>query len=393
MLTHPEPVVPVATGHELIYFRETGQFDRYMELSKQIADRSPNDFTALFQYAFSCQLNKLHEESRTIFYKILQLEIEDPNYMKSEMLKFIADTYSAQKNYKAAKDNYILAIEAYQTETPPPGRNPEVDMYISLCESCYSIDDLRGSLDAINKAISLGAASPIIYRTKAFIMQKLEMYEQAIECYTAAIQLDPNDSIYYKCRGDVYSTLEKYEEAIVDYDRAIELSPAPGLHVMQAMLFVDMKLHDKALSVLEKCFEIDPEYIHGYMAKANILEQLGQYEEADEVYDVIVKIIPEDHALWNSKGLNLINMEQYEEAIEAFTKSIELEPRLPQSFCGKGCAFHNLGRYQEALEAYNSALEVDPSYQIALEGKEVLELLLRNSLGTSVAKRRKIGEL
>ena len=52
-----------------------------------------------------------------------------------------------------------------------------------------------------------------------------EMYEEAIEDFSAAIELDPEEAWAYHFRGWTYAVLQKFDDAIKDFTKAIKTDP------------------------------------------------------------------------------------------------------------------------------------------------------------------------
>jgi tetratricopeptide (TPR) repeat protein len=71
----------------------------------------------------------------------------------------------------------------------------------------------------------------------------------------------------------------------------------------------------------DKAIGIDPNYAIAINGKGNALSDLGQYEEAIEMYDRAIEIDPNDIGAINGKGNALSDLRRYDEAIELYDKA------------------------------------------------------------------------
>jgi len=61
----------------------------------------------------------------------------------------------------------------------------------------------------------------------------------------------------------------------------------------------------------------------------------------------------------------LENLGRYEEALEVFNKAIEINSNDEHAFSRKGDVLEDLGRYKEALEAFNKAIKINSNDEYA----------------------------
>lgn len=64
------------------------------------------------------------------------------------------------------------------------------------------------------------------YRHRARIFAEHDMFDKAVEDYTAAIKLSPKDVLFLIERGDIYAEWGKLSEALADYDASLKLEPS-----------------------------------------------------------------------------------------------------------------------------------------------------------------------
>ena len=102
-------------------------------------------------------------------------------------------------------------------------------------------------------------------------------------------------------------------------------------------------------------------------SKASLLGELGkllysgkEYEVALASFDQALKIKPDDHEAWNSRGIALRKLGRLEEAISSYDQALKIKPDYHKAWYGRGYALDDLGRIEEAISSYDQALKIKP---------------------------------
>ena len=84
----------------------------------------------------------------------------------------------------------------------------------------------------------------------------------------------------------------------------------------------------------------------------------GNYREALQHYDEILKIDPKNvHGLIN-KGAILFHQEKYLDSIKIFDKGIDIDPNHSILLANKGEALEKIGSYYKAIEYFKKTIEI-----------------------------------
>ena len=170
-----------------------------------------------------------------------------------------------------------------------------------------------------------------------------------------------------------------YEESIRAYDKAIELDPqrASARTGKAAVLTTRLNRADEALETSSSALDLSSNntddmeaQIRGLEVQGLSLVKSGKYEEANQTYDRLLKIAPQNsYAMsfaWQGKGNALAGMNRYEKAISAYDRAIETYPSSMDKLLssgiweGKGDALEAMGRHEEAIAAYDGAIDAHP---------------------------------
>ena len=113
--------------------------------------------------------------------------------------------------------------------------------------------------------------------------------------------------------------------------------------------------------------------------KGDTLSDFGKFEEAIQIFNKAIEMVPQSVYAWIGKGKALNNQDKYDEAIEAFDKAIEIRPSIDAWF-RKGEALYIQGKYDEAIKAFDNIIEFKVQLEDASICKaSILELVaLRN---------------
>ncbi|MFJ1331907.1 tetratricopeptide repeat protein [Capnocytophaga canimorsus] len=195
---------------------------------------------------------------------------------------------------------------------------------------------------------------------------------------------------YQKAIDDYYN--QNYQEALVNINKTIAIS------------------------------DID-DWRH-FAFKANVLEDLGRYNEAIENYTKAIDYAGDDiriYAQYHQVGFCYMSLNNHKKAIEFYTFAIELKKKHPNSplnedlegmdmgvmlgvefkrmYNNRGNSLKNIGRLQDAFEDCKKALEYDANYsnpylllsqifsQAGQEDKALIFLKKSANLGNQNAQR------
>ena len=100
--------------------------------------------------------------------------------------------------------------------------------------------------------------------------------------------------------------------------------------------------------------ENDPELMFN-QAKEHLVK--GEYKEANQIFDEILEIVPNNFSTLKMKGIVQSNLEDHTSSLKQFFKVLQHTPNDVISLAGMGLGFGNLGEYQEAKIYFEKALK------------------------------------
>lgn len=193
-----------------------------------------------------------------------------------------------------------------------------------------------------------------------------EMYEEAIEDFSAAIELDPEEAWAYFFRGDAYEMLEMYEIAIKDYSQAIKIDPHGTFFAGCGDLYRKIEKYEEAIKDYTIANRME-EYLWNYIGRGYAYAHLENYDSAIKDFTVAISILEKEQE--NTELKNNLRIErgktyffngQYDEAISDLDKVITDESEMDNKING----FRWLGHVYDHLEEFDKA---ESYFSLAIE--------------------------
>lgn len=155
------------------------------------------------------------------------------------------------------------------------------EAYYSRAISYLVLKKPRSALEDVNKTIELleshGSPKAIYYIFRATCLERLELYDQALNDLNQATQIDPESSMAYSHRADIYTEFGKFEKALTDYSKAIHLEPSNYSHYFsRGVLFQNMKRHQEAIDDFNSAEILSPNNAIIYIFRAESYAALNQ---------------------------------------------------------------------------------------------------------------------
>ncbi|MDZ4795324.1 MAG: transposase [Bacteroidota bacterium] len=152
-------------------------------------------------------------------------------------------------------------------------------------------------------------------------------------------------------------------------------------HVYKASVKLSQHHFGEAKEIAEKAKNINPDnaYIYGVLVDANV--ELGNYEEAVKMSDMMQTLKPSLESYSRASYLREIYGD-YPGAIEAMKMAVQAGLPGSEPFCWSkktlAHLFEKTGNWQAAQQQYEDILAIRPSYAFALEGMARVEKNRKN---------------
>jgi len=196
---------------------------------------------------------------------------------------------------------------------------------------------------------------------KAFALEKLNDYFNALLHYEEALKIEPNyfDALYGKAL--MLKELGKLEEALTYIDRSIETKPenVQSLHSKGFML-TELGKHEEALACFDRVLKIEPEREVTLLNKGIMLTVLKRYDEALMLYDKMLKMNPKNIQVLHKKALIHHALKRFLEANECCDHILEIQPYDLDTLYLKQEVLQELGKHDDAELIFKKLQKIDP---------------------------------
>jgi tetratricopeptide (TPR) repeat protein len=116
---------------------------------------------------------------------------------------------------------------------------------------------------------------------------------------------------------------------------------------------------EESLRYFDQAIKIEPENHHAWFSRGSLLSKLGRYEEAIASYNHALENRPECGNSLLGRAHIFFVLQQYEEAIQDLKRVTETNPDLHGAWCSYVAALNNLGRCEEAIAIWDNAFKTD----------------------------------
>ena len=119
---------------------------------------------------------------------------------------------------------------------------------------------------------------------------------------------------------------------------------------------------DNAQNLYNQILKINPNYINAHNNLGAIFNNFGEYQKAKECYEKAIIINPNYADAHNNLGVVFKVLGEYQKAKECYEKAILINPNYADALNNLGSIFNNFGKYQKAKECYEKAIEINPEH-------------------------------
>ncbi|XP_069676351.1 stress-induced-phosphoprotein 1 [Periplaneta americana] len=245
---------------------------------KMEEDLSPEKVQALKEKDLGNQAykKKNFEEALKHYNKAIELDSSDITYLNN-----IAAVYFEQKEYQKCIEQCEKAIEV--------GRENRADFkliakaFTRIGNAHKKLGDLRSAKTAYEKSMSE-------FRTPE-IKALLSEVEKKIKEEERKAYIDPVKAEEEKEKGNELFKNGDYATAMKHYTEAIKRNPDdPKYYSNRAACYTKLAAFDLGLKDCEKCVELDPKFIKGWIRKGKILQGMQQHSKAISAYQKALEL-------------------------------------------------------------------------------------------------------
>jgi tetratricopeptide (TPR) repeat protein len=158
--------------------------------------------------------------------------------------------------------------------------------------------------------------------------------------------------------AELYMAAGKPDKAAVEYEAAYATSPTRANALSLATAYIQSQQSNKALPMLEKALEQDPNDYDVLMAAGRISMQAREYPKAAARFSAAAKIKPDLDTPWSELAAAATLAEEYPQALDALDQIHRLNAEKAGHFYFRAIILDKLKQRKPALENYRRFLEL-----------------------------------
>lgn len=271
---------------------------------------------------------------------------------------------------------------------------------------------LASSAEALRNEPTLTEA----YLLRANVFRALGRRNQALAEAAAVVADNPDQTFAHVVASKIYAHFGMRAEALAAIDRALAIKPEAYIYLNRREIR-DPLDWDAQLSDVDEALELEPTRTEALYAKADILQEKGEFTAAAGVYAQLIEHEQPSADLFNSRGMALaraglaaeaepdfvrardlavdasgLNSICYsksvlnvalERALAECDESLRLSPGSAATLDSRGTVLVRLGRFAEAIRDFDQALEQVPGLTTSI----YLRALARSKTGDKAGAR------
>ena len=290
-----------------------GKNTEALRLIDHITEIDPSNVDAwITRGAIMSRLNHTKDALRS-YKKALQLDTQS-----EDVLMMLGVEYQKSLNFTSSLRYFKRALHL----------NPENDLALNEISTCYEAEDkykeaivfFEGFID--NHPYNGGA-----WQHLAYAFEKDGQAENAIWAYDYVTIINPFLSHAFLSKASLQINLKQYKEAIETIEASFEFEDPFYLTYCQiGECFERLRKYDEAIVYYNKAIDDNREYPDGWLGKAIALDAQGEYKKALEHINMAINLDKNDADYYYVKAEILENLEAFDDAEQAFMDAMSLEP-------------------------------------------------------------------
>ena len=390
-----------------------------------------------------------YEGAISKYQKFISLYPESP--LRVSAMFRIGSSYFQKKDFVEARANFQAVLDRYPKDFFAP-----LAQYF-IAESHLVASQPREALFAYTKVITqypeTTKISPLAHYKLAWTAYLVGDYSQAVQTANNFLSLYPTNALaknIYLILGNSLISLKRYVEATSAFQRIIDLAPSSDIAEQALFSILQNQFAQKSFNSILTSYQFIFRHLPpskskwrslSYLYAAEAYLSLNQVDEAKVIYEMILKVYPDEPAAFYAQdglawaytykgedqraleerqklkdmlaasqstftfsGLNelgiadsMYNQKSYEDAVKLYTDFVKDNPKSPEAPAAlyrAGMSLYRLRYYTDAVDTWKKLIQTYPkAKETQLASYQVADTLFRaQKYGEAVAAYRNIIE-
>jgi tetratricopeptide (TPR) repeat protein len=235
---------------------------------------------------------------------------------------------------------------------------------------------LRGLLQSGGPEVvreALDRAGVVQWRTRAEMLTRADVHQQAYADYTRALAVDPNNTIVLDGLVKGALLLQKASEALTHVTVDTPETRTPARLVARSKLLAANSLRDDAIAAAREAVVLAPQSPIGLEQLASLFADSGDTVQLDAAVTELRRVAPQRAATEFYAAVAAFLHGDADAAVASAERALALDANYTPTYDLIGAAYTRLGRLDPARQAFQKSLSFDAHDSTAYENLGVLE--------------------
>ncbi|MCP4275685.1 MAG: PEP-CTERM system TPR-repeat protein PrsT, partial [Gammaproteobacteria bacterium] len=249
------------------------------------------------------------------------------------------------------------AIEAFTTAAKL-SENKSIPLMI-LAKALSNVDDRKGAINALTKAISLDESylAGYIELTKLVIEDGDKSF--ALRLISSVADLSPDTPVAHILRGELYSSLDEFTEAESHFTKALAIGDNRQALSGLYQVYKSQKKETAALPRLQAWLKKYPKDLPVNILLGDAYFSSGRLTDAQKVYGKLLSLYPKSPVVLNNAAEVYFAAGEKSIALDYARKALKGAPKNANFMDTLGWIESRMGNQQAALSLFREALAYD----------------------------------
>lgn len=290
--------------------------------------------------------------------------------------------------------NFLKALFGGVEESPEVQEQKKVEKNLNILK----YDGIRAlqtgqadyAVKCFTEALKLKADTEVeLYLTQAYIRNR--QLDAAYETLTHIVEQDAENIEILMLKAQIAYNLEKYDEVVNACLQVLQLDDTNSTaYIQKARAEYARKDVFNAIASCTKAITNAPELEQAYLLRAEILESMNQFADAEADIDYLLQHFEPTEESMMQKGVLRMKQGAYDEAITLFKQVTDLNPFHEKAYICNSEATTLQGKAEQALQGLDEALQMMPESAQLYKERGRVKVLLNDKAGAMEDVRRSL---
>jgi len=228
------------------------------------------NYSSLYNIIYCFDMMEQHDEAIDYLLK----------YIEKEPYSEIAWHQLGRQYYIV--NNYLKALEAFDYSILIDEKF--IGAHLEKAKTLEELGKYEEAIDFYNKTMELDTPTSFAYLRIGKCFEKLENSQKAIDFYNKTVNEDPLLDKGWLALTEIYINNKSYHKALFYINKALSIDEENNLYWHRfAEINLNLNLFEEAARAYYKCIGLEDDRLEIYLALADVLHFLGDFQEAKQV--------------------------------------------------------------------------------------------------------------